>query len=393
MSWPLNTEIFRERMGEALPLIQGARRILVTAPRGSRGDALATVLALAQGLKTETTNVLAVVPNTIAEKWRFLPAVATICQSLAATRPLEINVNTNGLPISEVRYEQTESGLRFVITPGAQALEASAVSAAVANETFDLIVAVGALGLEQFEELMTEDARLFYDTPVIAIDNRVEHSGFGELNLVRLTASSLAEIAYDLIEATSPGRVANQPDLATLLLAGIIAATTNFQDVHTTPDCLQLAAELIRQGADQQLIIKQLFRTKPLAALKLWGLAMVGLTFDELSGAVATQLAPEHFGRTQTSAKEVGFVIDELRANFSRANVLGLVWQTSAEAPVNGYVESRHQDLLSGVEQIFGGARKNQHLIFQSSDEILSVTEKLTALLADSGRNSKLPGA
>lgn len=363
---------------QALKLVNGAHRILVTTVKNPRGDALASALALTAALRSITKDALVVIPNTIADKWQFLPFLNTIKSSLAATRPLIIRVSTAEAAVAEVKYDEQADALFFYITPESKPIPDAAVTIDNRPRPLDLVITLGVADQDSLEELQAEDPRLLFNTPILNIDTSIDNTGYGEANIVRLTASSIAEVVWLLLTQLKPAAPKLEPGIATLLLAGLISATNNFQDSRTTPDSFQFAADLIKAGADQQAIIKNLFRTKPLNGLKLWGKAMVALVFDQahlperqVLGIAMSCLAPADFEETVTAAKDVAFVIDEMRQNIGRASVLGLVWQTDQAAPVNGYVEWSVADKLEQLQAKLGGVIKNHHLVFQITDKTL----------------------
>lgn len=383
MSLPGPVEKRHALVEKAAQLIGEAEWVLITTLKNPRGDALASALALAQALNAAGKTAFALIPGELNNRWRFLPKVESIKPALAATRPLVIRVKTKEAGVAEVKYEEAADALFFVLTPEQAPLQPSAVSVEQSAARFDLIITLGVPELEALEELQAEEPRLLYDTPILNLDNAVENIRYGELNLVALTVSSLAEVAFELIKAGA-AKTLVEP-VPTLLLTGIIAATNNFQDVKTTPDSLQAAAELIRAGADQQLIIKNLYRTKPLNALKLWGKAMINLIFDETAGAALTTLAPTDFKETGTANRDVAFVIDELKGNLARAGIVALLWQVEAMGPVSGYVEWPQPEKLAALNSELKGAIKNQRLIFQTQERSLAaardwVLELLKAL-------------
>ncbi len=370
---------------KAADLINKAQRILITSQKSPRGDALASALALAASLDNLGKDAYLVIPNGVNGRWQFLPQLEKIKPTLAATRPLIIKVSITAGEIAEARFEETDAALYFVINPEKTPLSAAAVSIETHAEPFDLVITLGVAELEQLEELMNEDARLLYDTSILNIDNQSENNTFGEFNLVQLTASSLAEITQELILALNIKPDESSGETATLLLAGLISATQNFQDVRTTPDSFQTAADLIKQGADQQLIIKNLYRTKPLNALKLWGKAMINLEFDPVTEMALAKLAPDDFEETVTSNKDVSFVIEEMRTNLAKAKTLALLWQAEPSAPVSGYVECANPERLDLLQSTFGGSLKNHHLIFQSENAALEeVAEQVSQLVKNS---------
>lgn len=361
----------------AAQLIGAAQRVLITTLKNPKGDALVSALALSGALKILDKDAHVVIPNSLPEKWQFLPGFGSIKQTLAATRPLIIKINTSKRPVAEVRYEEEGDDLLFFVMPKQAAIPASAVSVVSAPNTFDLAITLGVPEQEMLEDIHAEDPRLLYDTPIVALDTSVEHSRYGELNLIHITSSSIAEIVLGLLPQLGNADDLLTKDTATLLLAGIVSATNNFQDVRTTPDSLHRAAMLITKGANQQAIIRNLYRSKPLNALKLWGKAMVSLIFDQTDGVALSTLGPTDFEETVTTAKDVAFVLEEMRGNLARASIVALLWQAEADEAINGCIEWAIPENLEALRAKLGGSLKNHRLVFKLTDTSLETAQDL----------------
>ncbi|MGH2516535.1 MAG: DHH family phosphoesterase, partial [Ktedonobacterales bacterium] len=76
--------------------------------------------------------------------------------------------------------------------------------------------------------------------------------------------------------------VAIGTDAAKCLLAGIITDTRSFEFDATTARTLTAGAYLVGQGAVPDAIIKPMYRLKPLAKARLWGLALQ--TLESVAG-------------------------------------------------------------------------------------------------------------
>ena len=65
--------------------------------------------------------------------------------------------------------------------------------------------------------------------------------------------------------------------IAANLMAGVVIDTANFQHPNTTPRTLRVASELRAAGAPLYEIARRLYRTKPNAQLKLFGIVLARL--------------------------------------------------------------------------------------------------------------------
>jgi phosphoesterase RecJ-like protein len=122
---------------------------------------------------------------------------------------------------------------------------------------------------------------------IINFDHHVTNLRFGDLNLVITDASSTAEVIHLFLRANGlePDRRA-----AVCLMTGILTDTSNFSNPATTVKSLEIASHLLLKGASIHDITRRLMRNKPVHALKLWGLALERLRWEEGSRTASTAL-------------------------------------------------------------------------------------------------------
>jgi bifunctional oligoribonuclease and PAP phosphatase NrnA len=94
------------------------------------------------------------------------------------------------------------------------------------------------------------------DTAILKIDHHPGDDQFGRFNYVDTEVSSTAELVYRLcIDLGIPFDAA----LGTWIYTGIAFDTGRFRFSSTTPNALIIAGEMVRAGANPQLIAEQLF--------------------------------------------------------------------------------------------------------------------------------------
>lgn len=106
---------------------------------------------------------------------------------------------------------------------------------------------------------------------VVNIDHHVTNSRYGDINLVDAEAAASCEILQLLLVDLG---VEISPSTATTLLTGIQGDTLGLRTPSTTGRTLEVAASLLRSGADLDTIVDYLFRTRPYSTLKLWAEAL-----------------------------------------------------------------------------------------------------------------------
>ena len=115
------------------------------------------------------------------------------------------------------------------------------------------------------------------DIDIVNIDHHVTNTKFGSINLIDDSRSSAAELLYLLF---SDWQVDVNRDIATSLLTGILGDTGAFEYHNTTSRTLQVAADLMDQGADKDEILLKIFRSKQMNLLKFWGKVLEELKVD-----------------------------------------------------------------------------------------------------------------
>lgn len=125
---------------------------------------------------------------------------------------------------------------------------------------------------------------------IINIDHHVTSSKFGTTNLVEKTASSTAEVLYDLFGVW---KIKIEKKLADLLFLGIFSDTGCFQYPLTSAKTFTIASDLLGKGADLQECVLREFRSFSFKTLKYWGKVLDNLQLDESKRFVWSSISQE----------------------------------------------------------------------------------------------------
>lgn len=112
---------------------------------------------------------------------------------------------------------------------------------------------------------------------MLDIDHHLGNSMFGKLNFVLEDECSTGTAVMHLLRALD---VPIDRDIATCILTTIMTDTGGFMHSNTSPEALELAAELMRLGADKEEITEQIFLCKRVAATKLLGRIIEAMAFE-----------------------------------------------------------------------------------------------------------------
>lgn len=245
-------------------LLSKANSILITGPQDPSVDIVATACAWQIFLREQNKQADICLIGKY-QLWNFLPSTLSIKNNLDEANKFQIILDVSQVKVKQLSYDLAGDELRINILPESGNFESRHIKTEKGDLVYDLIITLGAGGLEALGSTFSEHRDFFNNTDIINIDRSILNENFGQLNVVELSSSSLAEISYNFFQDNI------SKDLATCLLAGIISATNSFQSPLVTPMLLEIASQLIVKGAARQKIIEELYRTKDIATLKNWG--------------------------------------------------------------------------------------------------------------------------
>lgn len=311
--------------------------------------------------------------ETVPENLSFLPSINNATIGLPKTGELVVSLNTSQKKLDQLRYETRGDGLDIFIVPKQGSFEEKDISFRPGVSGYDLIIILGCPDLEYLGKLYEENTELFFNTPLINIDYHSSNENFGQVNLVEITASSTAEIMVNLIESLNNQLI--DEEIATCLLTGIISQTDNFQKTNTRPRTFTTAASLIARGADHQKIIRFLYKTTSLAALKLWGRVMARLSHDP-DYRLAWSLIPfEDFQKTGAKASDAFLALNKL-TNYSPDSDIFFLLLETANRSVEGLAQTVGNIETQQIANLLGGKASGQRIIFKTANYNLRQAEK-----------------
>lgn len=296
-------------------ILENAKEVLIFLPQNPNYDAVGSAWALYFFLEKNGIKPTIGLMGQLPTRLDFLPQPERIISEVSGARELMLSFDTKRNNIVSWREERLDDRFNVYLTPERGSLDPRDFSFVLAKFKYDLIITINCPDRESLGKFYSDNPDLFFEVPVVNIDNRSDNDNFGQINLVDLTASSCAEIV-NLLLKKEPGLSLDQK-VSTCLLLGIIGATNNFQKKNTTPKALLLAAELMDGGADQQKIIRWLYKTQPLNILKLLGRVMSKLNWEEKSKTVWSVLVLEDFVQSRTNPENLPIILEKLQENYN----------------------------------------------------------------------------
>lgn len=245
-------------------ILSSARRILITGPENPDIDTLSSAAAWWLFLSKQN-KVTDIVFASKINKPKFLPEQILFQEELNNISKFQIVLDVSKTSVKQLSYDMKDGKLHINIVPDDGVFSSKDVSTEQGNYKYDLVISLGATNLESLGNVFVEHRHFFHNTTIINIDRSVLNENFGTLDIIESSATSLSEISYEALKKFL------DKDMATCLLAGMIAATNSFQSPRVKPHTLELASELIIKGADRENIVETLYRTKDIGTLKNWG--------------------------------------------------------------------------------------------------------------------------
>jgi nanoRNase/pAp phosphatase (c-di-AMP/oligoRNAs hydrolase) len=359
--------------------IESAESVLILTKNKPSSDAMATSWGLFHLLKGLGKNPTLLESNSQTEKIKFLPQPDQIEREIKGARDFVLSFSTTRNKIIDFRTENKIDTFDIYITPEKETIDPRDFSFIPAKFKYDLVIVLGCQNLDSLGEIREKNSDLFFEVPIINIDNSNANENFAQINLVDMTASSIAEVLTGLSESKWEKQVTSE--IAQCFLAGLISATSNFQNKKTTPQTFLSASWLIEKGANQQEIIRSLFKTQSFPFLKLWGRVMARLNWDEKIGLAWSMISIEDFVQSRTKPTELPLILEKIKDNFSAGKFFVILYSETLDKSI-AVLKTSELESLAQVQKKCGGEASNGHLkIVFNGKNILEAEKELLGKL------------
>jgi len=333
-------------------LISKSQRILIALPEHPNGDTLGGSLALAAFLRKLNKEVEVYCEQKDFGSLSFLPGIEQVHHEIVFPKSFVITVKTNNAKLDELSYDLLPENVKIYLKPKEGVFSPEDVSFGSDVTRFNLIICVDVASLESLGALYEKNAEMFFAVPKVNIDNHIHNDNYGNINIVDVTASSSSEILLALLRDYEASLI--DQDIATNLLTGIITETNSFQHNKTTPSSFVNASELISYGAQQQEIVKNLFKTKELPVLKLWGRAMARIQTIPEFATIFSVVGISDIEKSGAGETEIFQVAQDFMVNINDAKMLFFVAERPAYLEM--YVASNPNIKLKELVNYLGGS-------------------------------------
>jgi phosphoesterase RecJ-like protein len=186
---------------------------------------------------------------------------------------------------------------------------------------------------------------------VLNLDHHATNSGFGDLQLLDVSAPACAEQVTMTLDALGWPIDA---ETAHYLLLGIVTDTLGFRTPSTTPRTLRIAAELQECGADLFRIVDAVFNTRPLTTVMLWSKALGNVKTGAEGRVIYVQITPrmlDDAGATEDELEGLSSYLATVRGDVKVAAVL----KERDDGMTRASLRSQPGTDVSAIAQRFGG--------------------------------------
>lgn len=241
---------------QASEAIRQAESILLVTGQRPNIDQIASVVALTHALRKMNKKVTPLVTDRVPGGAQFI-AKNVVETSLNGSRDFIVQLSLAKAEVDKVKYTVDDGKLNIHVTPFSGGFNASDVTFDKGDYHFDLIIALGVPKRANLDRIFEQNPRLLTSIPMLNLDYHRINEQHGAINLLETNSSTLSEMVLALTESVQGGLLDAQ--MATALLAGIMAATDRFTAASTTAKSMTVAAQMLAAGADQQKVTKEIF--------------------------------------------------------------------------------------------------------------------------------------
>lgn len=239
----------------------------------------------------------------------------------------------------------------------------------------EVLVVLDAGSAERIGELATNADK---SEIVVVLDHHVTNEGFGDISYVDPGAAATGEIVFDLLELAGWDLT---PSIANSLLTAVVTDTGRFQYSNTTPRTLEIASKLVAAGAVPTLIGQRVYEEAPFGYLKAAGAAMDRAKLDEELSVVSTFISEDDLETAGADWGDIDGLIDTIR--LAREADTAVLAKLHSDGRVKVSMRSRGATDVGSLAATFGGGGHRLASGFTTEGDADAVVSQVLAKLGE----------
>jgi phosphoesterase RecJ-like protein len=146
---------------------------------------------------------------------------------------------------------------------------------------------------------------------ILDVDHHLGNAHFGAFNYV---LSNECSTGTTMIHVLRELGIEMDEEIATCVLTTIMTDTGGFMHSNTTPEVLELSAELMRAGANKEQITEEIFANKRMAAIKLLGKTLDAMRFGHDGHYCYSYVTQAMLAETGADGEDTEEIVNHLRS-------------------------------------------------------------------------------
>ena len=242
-------DIYTEVAGK----IRDSKNVLIALSSDPSVDEMAAAIGLSLYLDKLGKRATAIYSGTTPNALEFLKPDETFESTADTLQDFVIALSKD--KADHLRYKLDGDYVKIYITPYKARISEEDLEFSYGDYNVDLVLALDVANGIDLDAALREHGRIMHDAVIINVTTG-NPGKFGEIEWSDKHASSVSEMIAKLLYNVSGAEVSKEE--ATAFLTGIVAATNRFSNAGTTPETMQIASKLMKSGANQQLVSKNI---------------------------------------------------------------------------------------------------------------------------------------
>jgi nanoRNase/pAp phosphatase (c-di-AMP/oligoRNAs hydrolase) len=250
---------------EIVEAVQNAENILVALSKNPDIEELTAAFALTLAIDAAGKNATAIFSGQMPESIEFLSPDKVFETNTNSLQDFIISLNKE--KADHLRYKVEGEFVKIYITPYRTMLTEQDLQFTHGDFNVDLVIALDVKSPDDFDAAITGAQKIMHNARVASIVVKTDANNarkFGDI-IWQAESGTLTEATTQVIESLNAyganGEATKREiskEVATALLAGLVAASDRFMNEKTSPQVMNLAARLMSVGADQRAVMENL---------------------------------------------------------------------------------------------------------------------------------------